>query len=224
MKAVQERKNAEEEKNKVRSAVYTSLAHCDTYLKKLARAIEDGKDAEVGLRIISPYVDYNSETSSPMDSGRHGRHSGAVSGNDIYSSILPRIPGKLHSETLFIPVDSQEPTPRDVEFEKLAQKSLSEIKKHYTLEVDDLVTNKTYMEVLKDKQAQKNNPMAPLKSTTHNADKQIPHTTSLVSIRETNEESQDQKFKEDQVITEVGRIVDFYQQINTPKPSPTDEF
>lgn len=200
------------------------MAACDTYLKKLTRAIDDSKVIEFGLGMGAPTFDYNSENTSPMDSGRNNVMSGMASGNDIYSSILPRQPGRLPAETLFIPVDSQQPTPRDLEFEKLAYRSLSQIKNQYRPDVDDLLTHKNYAEVLREKHllantySQSNSNQNP-KPSGLKKEKEIPHTTTLISIRETQEESLDQKFKEDEIVAEVGRIVDFYQKINKPLPT-----
>lgn len=198
------------------------MAACDTYLNKLNRAIEDSKVVEFGLIMGAPKFDNNSGHTTPLDSARNNISSGLASGNDIYSSILPRHPGRLPAETLFIPVDSSQPTPRDLEFEKLAYKSLSQIKDHYRIDVDELLTNKTYAEVLRDKHLLSNAQDKGVPSSQAGLpkkDREIPHITTLISIRETPEESLDQRYKEDEVAAEVGRIVDFYQKINKPLPA-----
>lgn len=164
-------------------------ADCDTYLNRLNRLIEENLE----------YPMFFSKTNmSQLQSSRHNLKESEKQKKDTFEDEIRSAPnqpgGRLKVDTEYIPLDpTRNKSGYDGVFDQVANQSLTQIQKDYNINLDGLLNNpRNYSEILQEN---------------HDSIK-LGHMDSDPQYH-----SASKKYKEDEVVQEVERLIGLYKKI-----------
>ena len=189
---IYERKAVDAEKSKIMKQITESVGDCEIYWRKLNKHLEENaemdknmKQAFETLRDSDFDEAYEQEEQAANETSNVAvKHQ--VRQNDSKEEPRPNSV-KLNAQSTFVPIGTSKPSASDLDFNRLANMSLAKIGQDFKPEIEAILTERNYKEILRDKY----NGMS--------YETYVPPDFSM-----------SKQFKEDEVISHVDQIIKLY--------------